>query len=459
MSKKNLKQFIIILLASLVLFTLNPLSFNLNQNIIFSFLFMTVCFWATNCINKNIACIILLAVFIIFGETPALEVINFAWSPTLLLIVTSTLLSVGIMKTQVIDKYIVKLFKKSSNNIFKLLTIPYFFGIILVFLIPQAFARVIIVGTIYNSLIKASDRKEEKAKQALIFNSFIAITMTYMMFSNGDIVLNYAAINFSGDQVSSILDFSQWFKLMALPSLIASFFVLILTSLIFKKDLSYFNSSMIKDSSEMTNKLNQRKQFISIITILIVIAFWMTESIHKISPWISALIGVLILFIIGVLKKEDLKSVNPGFLLFLTTAFSIGKVLGQSGITDIIFSKLELLLPQAGTNIYLISLAAITMILHICIGSSVATMSVILPIFIPMAINQNYNPLVITLLVYIMVNIHFLLPFHHATMMIGSGKNYYTDKHLLKFGIFMTFFSFLILIAIYFPWWKLLGYL
>ncbi len=41
-----------------------------------------------------------------------------------------------------------------------------------------------------------NDENEEKAKEILIFNAFIDITMTYMMFSNGDIALNQAAIGF-----------------------------------------------------------------------------------------------------------------------------------------------------------------------------------------------------------------------------------------------------------------------
>ncbi|WP_176686338.1 anion permease [Peptoniphilus sp. oral taxon 386] len=329
----------------------------------------------------------------------------------------------------------------------------------MVFLIPQAFARVIIIGAIYNSLLKESSEDEKKAKQALIFNGFIGITMTYMLFSSGDIVLNQAAINFSGDEVKAVLTFGKWFEMMALPSIISSVIVLFLTYIIFKKELSNFNENMIEKSNFENNELSKSKQQLGIGIMLVVIAFWMTESMHHIAPWIVALLAVIIMFAAKILSKEDLKSVNPHFLLFLVTVFSIGKVFGQAGVTNAIFGKLETLIPSVNTSEYLIVIAIVAMVLHICIGSSVATMSVVLPILIPLAQSSGYRPEIITLMIYIIVNVHFLLPFHHATVMIGAGKGYYPDKYMFRFGSVMTVVSLILLALFYFPWWRILGVL
>ena len=135
----------VILVVSFLLALLNPLKMELNQRIIMSGLIFVVFFWATEAMHKSIACVILLLIFCIFGKTKVYELISFAWSDTILLIITTTLLSVGIMKTGVVHKYVEKLFKKNSSNIFKLMLLSYVFGVILVFLIPQAFARVIII--------------------------------------------------------------------------------------------------------------------------------------------------------------------------------------------------------------------------------------------------------------------------------------------------------------------------
>lgn len=459
MKKVKVSHLAVIFIVVLALGLINPLNLDMNGRILFSSMIFTIGLWATNAVHKSIACIFFLTMSIIFGKTPALDIFSFIWSDTNLLIVTTTLLSVAIMKTGLVHKHVEKLLKRNASNIFMLLLLPYIFGVILIFLIPQAFARVIIMGAIFNSLLIANNESQKKAKEALIFNAFIGVTMTYMFFSNGDIVLNQAAINFAGPEVKEILTFGTWFKMMSVPTLITCIVSLFLTYFIFKKDLQGFSIDMISKDHIKTEEVSKVKQNIAMVIMLIIIVFWTSQSIHQISPWLFALVGVALMFLIGILKKEDLKSVNPHFILFLMTVFSIGKILGQSGITGVIFENLQKIIPTSNSSFYLIVIGIVAMVLHICIGSSVATMSVVIPILLPLTSSLGYRPEVVTLMIYIIVNIHFFLPFHHATVMIGTGSEYYSEKHMLKFGIAMTIITFLLLGLVYFKWWQILNIL
>lgn len=457
---KSIKKFhlISILIGACIIFLINPLNLLINQNIVFSTMLLTVALWATSAVHKSIASAVLLITTFIFGNTEPISVLSFVWSETNLLILTTTLLSVGIMKTGTIQRYVEYLLKKCSSNIFMLLLLPYVLGVIMIFLIPQAFARVIILGTIFDGLLTASNDEQSNAKKVLIFNSFIAVTMTYMFFSSGDIVLNQSAIKFAGEEVSTVLTFANWFKLMSVPTLITCVITLLLTKFIFKKELRGFDRSMISNTVLNSNEVSKSKQHISLITMCIIIAGWMTQSIHGIAPWIFALIGVIILFAIKVLDKRDYKSINIHFILFLMTVFSIGKILGQSGITEIIFGKLQSFIPESNGGMYLIIISLVVMILHTIIGSSVATMSVVLPILVPLSESLGYRAELVTLITYIIVNIHFILPFNHATVMIGTAKDFYPDKYMSRFGIYMTFVT-LIILYIYFYWWQMLNVL
>lgn len=459
MKKVKFSHLAIIFLVVLAIGLINPLNLDLNQIILFSSMVFTIGLWATNAVHKSTACIFFLIMSFIFGKTPALDIVNFIWSDTNLLIVTTTLLSVGIMKTGIVHRYVEKLLKKNDSNIFMLLLLPYIFGIVLVFFIPQAFARVIIIGAIFNSLLIANNDIERKAKEALIFNAFIAVTMTYMFFNNGDIVLNQAAINFAGEEVKEILTFGTWFKLMSIPTLITCVVSLFLTYFIFKKDLEGFSINMISKDHIKTEEVSKSKQQISMVAMIIIILLWTTQSIHYRSSWIVALAGVILMYALNILKKEDLKSVNPHFILFLMTVFSIGKILGQSGITAVIFENLKKIIPLTNSSFYLIIIGIVAMVLHICIGSSVATMSVVIPILLSLTGSLGYRPEIVTLMIYIIVNIHFFLPFHHATVMIGIGNEYYPEKHMLKFGVPMTIITFLLLGLVYFKWWQILNIL
>lgn len=459
MKKIKLSHLVLIFIAVFAIGLINPLNLDFNQSVLFSSMFFTIGLWATNAVHKSIACIFFLIIALIFGNIAALDIVSFLWSDTNLLIVTTTLLSVGIMKTGIVHSYVEKLLKKNASNIFMLLLLPYIFGIILVFLIPQAFARVIIIGAIFNGLLIANNDIEKKAKEALIFNAFIAVTMTYMFFSNGDIVLNQAAINFAGDEVKEILTFGTWFQLMSIPTLVTCVVSLFLTYLIFKKDLGGFSVDMISRDHIKSEEMSKSKQYISALTMIIIVLLWATQNIHHVPSWIVALAGVILMLVLRILKKEDLKSINLHFILFLMTVFNIGKILGESGVTAVIFENLQKIIPSTNSSFYLIIIGIVAMILHTCIGSSVATMSVAIPILLPLTASLGYKAEIITLMIYVIVNIHFLLPFHHATLMIGVGNKYYSEKHILKFGLPMTIITFLLLALVYFKWWQLLNVL
>lgn len=444
------------LVLALLLYLVNPFHLDVHQKILLSSLFFTVLLWATGGLHRSLASVFLLTAFTIFGKTPLKQVVSFAWSPTMLLIITSTLLSVGIMKSGIIDGPVETLLRKGAKNKLYLLATPYVLGTALIFLIPQAFSRVVILAAIYASLLQAVDERQEQAKKVLLYNCFLAISISCMYVMNGDIVLNYAALNFSGEAIQKSLSFGNWLKLMFVPSLGVSVVMLFLTYGLFRRELDGFSLDMIHPKQHEAVEGRKVKNTLVLLVMLIIIGFWMTANLHGISPWIPALVGVVLYFVMGILKKEDWSSINLHFLLFMTTAMSIGRVLGESGVSASIFHQLEKVIPSASSWTYLYILALVVMVLHMLIGSAVATMSVVLPILLPMAQQAGYQGEVITLMVYILVNIHFLLPFHHATLMIGAGKGYYPESYMLRMGVVMSGLSFLLLALFYFPWWKLL---
>ncbi|NEW61950.1 hypothetical protein GMA11_00945 [Granulicatella sp. zg-ZJ] len=445
----------IILTVSALIAYVNPLNMTLEQSLLFSSLICSAALWATEAVHKSLACLFFLIMIAIFGKTNMVDIISFVWSDTNVLIMTTMLLSVGIMNTGIVHQYVEKIFKKSATNKIVLLSVPYLFGLLFIFLVPQAFARVIIIGTILNGLLVAKTPQEERAKQAIIFNGFIGVVMTYMFFNNGDIVLNQAALTFAGEHVKQRLTFEHWFALMSVPTLIASIVTIVTVYIVFKKDLSYFHLGMIAPTKQNEEQIPKRNQSIVLLTMVAIIFCWMTYGWHSIPAFIPAVAGVLVMYGGRVIGIKDLKAINPHFVLFLMTVFSIGKVLGQSGITAIIFQTLKQFIPVEQSNIYLLMITLIVMVLHLCIGSSVATMSVVLPILLPLTQEVGYRPEIITLMTYIIVNIHFLLPFHQATVMIGTAKQYYSEKYMLRFGMAMTVVTFILLAFVYMIWWKI----
>ncbi|TJX15175.1 hypothetical protein E9840_03685 [Tissierella creatinini] len=66
--------------------------------------------------------------------------------------------------------------------------------------------------------------------------------------------------------------------------------------------------------SKQEEEMRGSKIVASAILMLAVIGLWMTVGIHGISEWLVAFVAVIIMYGMKILKKEDLKEVNPRFL-------------------------------------------------------------------------------------------------------------------------------------------------
>lgn len=55
------------------------------------------------------------------------------------------------------------------------------------------------------------------------------------------------------------------------------------------------------------------------------------------------------------------------------------------------------------------------------------------------------------------VVVHSPLPFHSVAMMMGTARNYFTAKDVLRFGAPMLALMFVSIICVFLPWWQFVG--
>ena len=130
----------------------------------------------------------------------------------------------------------------------------------------------------------------------------------------------------------------------------------------------------------------------------------------------------------------------------------------DSVATDIITKKLLVLVPSENFNEKIIFLIIITLILNFFLGGAVTTSSVVIPTIAQLGILPPHSA-VLTLFVYTVVSIQYILPFHHATVMVGFGEGLYGNKVIIKYGILLTVLTFFIVLYICIPWWKFIDIL
>ena len=89
------------------------------------------------------------------------------------------------------------------------------------------------------------------------------------------------------------------------------------------------------------------------------------------------------------------------------------------------------------------------------LGSSMTTMSVCITVLI-VAAPPTVSAFKVALIVFFVINCHYLLPFHHVLIMTGEGEGYYDSKTTLQYGIYLTLLMFVAVFAVVLPYWSLL---
>lgn len=280
-----------------------------------------------------------------------------------------------------------------------------------------------------------------------------------MFFLTGDSTLNPLVAQYSAEAGGMSPSFVDWFLYMSVPMLVALLCTLFLGLFLFKpsKELVYDREQIVAKQAAL-GKLSV-KEIRTIVWLIIAIALWLTVSGDYIG-WVTLAIGVcLAMPVIGeVLTPASWNAVDIKSLMFLTAAMAVGSVGGATGMNAWIA---DVVLPSSvPENIFLFALlvAALSMIIHMFMGSVMAVLGVCVPAFISFAAGSSVSPLAVALIVFTSINIHYILPFHNLPILIGEGKDAggYTSKEAMRMGIPLTAVVFIV-VLVEAAWFHLFG--
>lgn len=449
---KSMKQKISLIASILVFFTigmLRPLQMTQQQALIVGTLLTALIWWTTGCVKKWITSLLLLLGFSIYGGTPLKSVFQFPLSANFLVIFFAFLFSQSISNSGLTRRLLLPLLQRYVDSVGKFLVFVVLCNVVFIFVIPQPFARVILMAFILGEYLDQVC-PEKKAKAALMFSVYCLSMTANMMFLRGDIIMNYAILSFADITLKE----GEWFCAMALPTLLLLIVEAALVRVVFSGAVAGVRFLQMEAPEEYEPL--SRKSKGQLVVILLTVVLMATESIHGIDGWMVILAGSMFMAALGTLRPIDLKSVNYELLIFFTAAFSIGPVLKTNGVADLIFSRFIPLFPAEFGVSYLLLVMTITMVLHMILGSSVTTTSVVVPGILLIA-NGVAPATALALIIYVAVYAHFLLPIHNVVLMIGNKD--YESTLVTRFGAVTTFLIPAFILSVYYFWWQLIGVL
>lgn len=427
---------------------LKPFSLDLMQTVTLAAVACVIVCWTFDLGPKWVSSIILIGVLLIVGTAPAKTVLSFPLSATFPMIVLCYLFSRGIRNSGVTKALIDPLLAKFGNTPTKVLAIMIASLFVGIKLIPQPLVRLIMLAEIFGDYL---DRVHVDAivKDILLYALFEFYIIVNAGLLGADIIFNTTTVSFAGVDISE----SQWAKLMLLPTLVYLLVSVVVYCFVFRKDLFGIHFASPENAAE---KGLSSKQKVLVAIVIATMVFWMSKPLHGISENIVTLVAVAAMFAIGFLKLSDYDCIDIGTLVFLSAAYAIGGSLTASGIASQTFVALNIGFPSDFSIPFVLLVVVSSMALHLILGSNTTTLSIAIPAFISLCGN-TISPTILTLLVYMSLIPHHVLPFHCVGMAIGVGNGYFKAKMVAKVGLIMTILIFIAILLIYIPWWRTLG--
>lgn len=381
-----------------------------------------------------------------------------AWTKGTMWIVVGAYLIAGAVKDSGLGQriayaFMLKFVKSAKSLILSIFALTF----VLALLIPHPFPRAFLILAVV-SVIAESAGYGEDDRGKLGFLIFAAAVPCSMFFMTGDSTLNPLVASY-GANGGAAIGFVDWFIYMSVPMVVATLCTIVLALALFKpsKELVYDREEVLAKQAAL-GKLSE-KEIRTIVWLVIAIALWLTVSGDYLA-WVTLVIGVLMAMpVIGeVLTPASWSSVDIKTLMFLTAAMAIGSVGGATGMNAWIA---DVVLPSTvPANPYLFALlvCALTMIIHMFMGSVMAGLGICVPAFLTFVQGTSVTPIAVALIVFTAINLHYILPFHNLAILVGEGKDAggYTSKEAMKMGIPMTVVTFLVVLVEAF-WFSTLG--
>jgi di/tricarboxylate transporter len=418
---------------------------------------LAVIWWATGVTHPGYTSALLLGLYVLLNVAPGNVVFGLWTTPIIYLVVGGYLIAAAVRDSGLGKRIAYHYIVRYISSYRSIIVGAYLLGFMLSFLIPHPWPRSFLIMSVMAMIIKGADIPAADAAN-IGLAVFAASCPTSAILLTGDSVINTIAVGMSGIQLSWL----GWLWQMGIPAIVASILTLFLQLVLYKP-----SKEVVINKAEFQGYLTEMGPLNSVerktlIWVVLGVVLWATDSIHHIHPgWVALLVsmGMSLPIIGGVIGPKHWNDVPIATLFFLTAALAIGKVGAYTGMNAWVAG---VILPgQLPTNPFMLAalISVVGVAVHMVLGSVLAVMGVIIPTFMVLASSQGVNPLFISLMVYMVLAMHYVLPFHHMNMLVGLGKDQggYTDRQVIRLGLPLTVATLVITIGVMVPWWMITG--
>ena len=410
--------------------------------------------WVTQLLPLPITSLLGLALLPVLGVLPASEVFSFFGNPAVFFILGAFMLVAGVMQSGLSERVALLVLGRTGNSARSLLMAMLFLPALMACVMPEHAVAALFLPIAWEIVRSLGLRKGHAYAQAVFFalawGAIIGGVATLLGGARGPL-----ALALLGELTGESFSFLQW-SLAAAPLVIA---VLMVAAFL----LSHMVSRVSLDMKVVQDRFEERrlelgsltmKGWLMSILLLGTVIAWLFAG-HANALASIALVSVVLMFALRLVAwREVEKHVQWGVVLMYGGAIAIGKALSDTGAATWLAHTL---IPGDMIGLALIALLVLITLLFTESVSNAAAVAIVLPIAIPIGGAVGIDPVVIALTIGIVAGFAFMLPMGTPPNAMIYASGYVNPLSMLKYGIVLSAFSFVLFLLLVKFWWPMIG--
>ncbi len=268
---------------------------------------------------------------------------------------------------------------------------------------------------------------------------------------------NMVAISFLEEFTGVQITFWDWMVHALPPALIIIPAVWGIVFLFFRPDRSLSFPEDALEQTRLKRRMTSREKATVVIISLVFLGF-LTKGMHQVDYSVVALLGVAALIAFGFVNWEQLNQEIPWAVAFLIFGggISLGRAMDYTGAAEFLAEAFFPFFDGRGWILLFIGVAVFGSLFSE-IMANVASAALIIPITVPIALRMGVNPAVIALTLGMFTSFAYLMVIGCPPNAIAYSFGYFSTSDFFKVGLVTEIAAMIILMAITFLWWNILG--
>jgi len=289
-------------------------------------------------------------------------------------------------------------------------------------------------------------------KKEIVTNEakFLMLGIAYAANIGGILTIISSPPNAIGAEILEI-SFLDWIK-YSLPIFLISFPIMVIVLTL------YFKPSKKMRIGRMSFERKQDAPIKTLIAIFtLIIGLWMLDGV--IAPLLNigsgfnavvAVLGIFLIYITEILSwKEILKSINFDVLFLFGGGLTLGMLLVESGLGELLVGSVSGLIETVPLFLFLWILVAFSIVLTEFM-SNTASAAMMLPLLYAFAIQLNINPVILVLPATFAASYGFMLPAGTPPNALVFSTGLVPQKDMLKAGLMLNLIFSLVLTTFFY---------